>query len=432
MIEVPQPQTAPDGVPRVGDVCGLDLVDTATWANGVPHDALDTLRAAAPVAWQDEKQAARRASQLNSGQAAPYSPGYFAVTSHALVDEVSRNSAVFSSALGGTQLRTTDQMSLAGLRLNMLNMDAPHHLRLRKIVTPTFSPRSVGALREYVVESARELAAGLAGSGTVDLVEAVSKELTARVLARILGMPLEDRYLIIKWSDALIGFEKAEQTGDIETTFAMRMELFEYGRRVLAAKRANPTDDLASQIANAVVEGERLTDEEFCFFWILLVIAGNETTRNSISGSVLALQTEDAWGRLATQAEPISPTAVEELIRYVTPVIQFRRTATTDVTLGGQSVRAGDKVVIYYSSANRDPAVFAEPHRLDLSRDPNPHLAFGIGPHFCLGTRVARLQLSAILNELLVRYPRLKIDGDVEWTQSTFISGIDHLPVRLG
>jgi len=432
MDEVQQPQTAPDGAPRVLDVAGLDLADTATWQPGMPHAQLDILRAKAPVAWQDEAVVEHRSSELNSGIPAPYSPGYWAVTSHALVEEASKHPELYSSALGGVQLHSTDEITLAGLRLMMLAMDPPHQLRLRKIVSPSFNPRSVNALADYVTEQSVRIAAELAGAGTVDFVDVVSKELTTLVLAKILGIPESDRHLIVRWSDALIGFEAAEQSGDMDTTFAMHMELLEYGRSVCTARRANPTDDLMSQIANAEVDGDRLTEDEFCFFWLLLIIAGNETTRNSLSGAVIALLEHDKWRDLGADAAPLTGPCVEELIRYVTPVIQFRRTATRDVVLGEQAIRAGDKVVLYYTAANRDPAVFADPHQLDLTRDPNPHLAFGIGPHFCLGTRLARLQIATMLKELATRYPKLALDGDVQRIKSTFIAGVDHLPIRVG
>ncbi len=431
MDEVQQPLTAPENAPRVSELCAADLTATDAYVAGPPHGTFDLLRAAAPVAWNDEKPRMQTSSELRTGLPAPVSPGFWVVTSHPLVEEVSKSAERFSSALGGTTLHTADAISLASMRLMMLNMDAPEHVRLRKIVAPSFSPRSVSALREFVIDQCRDIVDGLVGSGSVDFVDTVAKEITTRILARMLGMPQADRHLIVKWSDALIGYEESEQKGDPQRTVATLMELFQYGREVRQLRRAKPTDDLMSQIANAEVEGERLTDEEFCWFWMLLIIAGNETTRNSLSGAVIALQQHDLWQDFA-RPESLTPAAIEELLRYVSPVMQFRRTATTDLTLGDQHIRAGDKVVLYYGAANRDPAVFAQPHNLVLSRDPNPHLAFGIGPHFCLGTRVARLQMATMLNELVTRFPYLKIDGEIERTRSTFIAGVNHLPVRMG
>ncbi|GAA0960080.1 cytochrome P450 [Actinocorallia libanotica] len=428
MDDVRQPQTAPEGAPRVADICGTDLSDPTTYLPGAPHDAFDVLRAAAPVAWNDERPVAHRASEASSGLPAPPSPGFWAVTSHALVHEASRRPDVFSSRLGGVQLFNADELTLAGLRLMLLYMDPPEHSRIRKIISPAFSPRAVDALRASVGRHSREIADGIAGAGSVDLVTAVSKELPTRVLADLLGMPEADRHLIVKWSDAMIGFEDAELAGDPAEAVASFAEAVEYGRQVAAERRAHPSDDIMSAIANAEIDGERLSDDDFCMFWILLVIAGNETTRNSLSGSVLLLQENGLWEKLARDGG-LTMTGIDELVRLVSPVMQFRRTATRDTELGGQPVRAGDKVVMWYNAANRDPAVFTDPHRLDLTRDPNPHLAFGTGPHFCLGTRLAKLEISVMLGELLARYPRLRLDGEAERITSSFIAGIDHLPV---
>ena len=430
MDELRQPQTAPQGAARVADLCDVHLGDPRTYVTGPPHAAFDLLRSAAPVAWQDELSVAVRASEASSGLPAPPSPGFWAVTGHALVHQLSRDPGLFSSYLGGVQLFSIDEITLAGLRLMMLTMDPPEHSRLRKIVSPAFMPRAIDRLRVSVERHARELAEDIAGSGTVDLVTAVSKELPTRVLAELLGMPEADRQLIVKWSDGMIGFEDAELAGDPMSAVAMFTEATEYGKQVAADRRARPTEDILSVIANTEIDGERLTDDEFCMFWILLVIAGNETTRNSLSGGVIALQEQGLWEELARTPERLA-TATDELVRHVSPVMQFRRTATRDTELAGQHIRAGDKVVLWYTAANRDPAVFADPHRLDLSRDPNPHLAFGIGPHFCLGSRLAKLEIATMLTELLTRYPRLRLDGDVRRITSSFIAGVEYLPVTL-
>ena len=430
MDEIKQPQTAPEGAPNVADLCGIDLADPTTYLAGPPHAAFDVLRAAAPIAWNDERPVANRASEASSGLPAPPSPGFWAVTSHELVHEASRRPDVFSSHLGGVQLFNADELTLTGLRLMMLFMDPPEHSRLRKIISPAFSPRAINALRDAVARHSREIADGLTGAGSVNLVTTVSKELPTRVLADLLGMPEEDRHLIVKWSDAMIGFEDAELAGDPTAAVEAFAEALEYGKGVAADRRARPSADIMSAVANTEIDGERLTDDDFCMFWILLIIAGNETTRNSLSGSVIALQEQGLWEGLARTGN-LSATGVDELVRHVSPVMQFRRTATRDVELGGQRVRAGDKVVMWYTAANRDPSVFADPHALDLSRDPNPHLAFGTGPHFCLGTRLAKLEISTMLEELLTRYPRLRVDGEVKRITSSFIAGIDHLPVVL-
>jgi len=313
-------------------------------------------------------------------------------------------------------------------RQMMLNMDPPEHSRLRRILQPIFTPRAVARLHESIERNAAEILDGIAENGGCDLVPSVSGEMPVRVLGDLLGMPRADRHLIFDWSNKLIGIEDPEYGGDINAAGAAAAELFSYGKAIADARRAQPTNDIVSLIANAEVDGERLTDVEFAMFWLLLVIAGNETTRNSLSGAVIALPEHDRWRWLGQHPEAV-PTAIEELVRHVSPVIQFRRTATRDTVLEGQRIRAGDKVVVWYSSANRDETVFADPHHLDLTRDTNPHVAFGIGPHFCLGAHLARLQLTAILGAMLARFPDLEIAGQVERVRSNFISGIRHLPV---
>jgi cytochrome P450 len=196
------------------------------------------------------------------------------------------------------------------------------------------------------------------------------------------------------------------------------------------ARRAVPEDDVVSRIVHAEVDGERLDDTEFAMFWLLLVVAGNETTRNALSGSVIALQEHGLWGWLGEHPEHL-PTAVEELLRYVSPVMHFRRTATIDTVLGDQHIQAGDKVVVWYGAANRDPVVFPDPHELDLRRDPNPHLAFGVGPHFCLGAHLARLELTEMLGQLLAAAPQLTLAGPPMRVASNFINGVSRLPVQL-
>lgn len=435
LFTIEQPQTAPQGVPRVADLCAIDLSAAETFSAGPPHEAFDLLRTSAPVAWQDERPGGgRKGAELHTGMSQPESPGFWVVTSHTLVNEVSKDPSTYSSYLGGTQMFSVDETLLAGLRLMLLYMDPPEQTRLRKILVPAFSPRTVATMREAITASAAELVGAI--GGTVDLVETVTKQLPTRVLAAMLGMPHEDWHLIPEWSDSLIDSEAADLSDeDIMASVLTFQAIHDYGAAIFEDRRRNPTDDIASTLANAVVEGERLTVEEFCMVWMLLIVAGNETTRNATSGAVLALHRHGLWKPLAEQvhvAGSIDQLAVDELTRYVSPVMHFRRTATRDVTLGDQLVRAGDKVVMWYGAANRDPAVFDDPHDLVLDRDPNPHLAFGIGPHFCLGSRLARMQMNILLTELLTRCPDLALAGEPEHVTSTFINGIEKLTVKVG
>ncbi|MGH9138055.1 MAG: cytochrome P450 [Acidimicrobiales bacterium] len=417
-----QPTDAPPDAVRAADFIDVDLSANAIFEAGVPHDAFETLRREAPVAWHHETPPPIAGTNFLP------SPGFWAVTSHALVTEVSRTPALFSSWLGGVFLPTGAPPTIMTFRQMMLNMDPPEHSRLRRILQPIFTPRAVTRLHESVVRNANDIVDEIAGDGGCDLVTSVSGEMPVRVLADLLGMPREDRHLIFDWSNKLIGIEDPEYGGDLNEALGAAAELFAYGKTIADARRAIPTDDLISLIANAEVDAERLTDVEFAMFWLLLIIAGNETTRNSLSGGIIALLEHDRWDWIRDRPDAM-PLAVEELVRHVSPVIQFRRTATQDTTLGGQHIRAGDKVVVWYSSANRDSDVFDDPHGLDLTREPNPHVAFGIGPHFCLGAHLARLELSTILGVMLQRLGNLEISGPVERVRSNFISGIRHLPV---
>ena len=459
-VEPATPSEAPHGARLVADLVDVDLTSGRTFVPGVPHDAFDVLRAAG-VAWHDEQPP----DADLGGDVVHFvpSPGFWAVTSHELVSEVLRNPGTFSSYLGGTTLPSMSPDSLVMFRQMMLNMDPPDHVRLRRILQPVFTPKAVGRLHEEIVVNAREIVADLPGDTTdeVDLVTAVSAEMPLRVLADLLGMPREDRHLIFQWSNALLGLDHPGGTGpgrvdEAVTAFA---ELTAYGQAIADARRAEPRDDIVSRIVNArvggggaadpvevggggaadhvEVDGERLTDTEFTMFWVLLVVAGNETTRSALSGAVIALAEHDRWRWLADRVDdPAHPTllatAVDELLRYVAPVMQFRRTATTDTVLGDQHIRAGDKVVVWYGAACRDPEVFDAPHTLDLTRDPNPHLAFGVGPHFCLGAHLARLEVAEMLRTLLRRAPDLTLAGAPTRVPSNFVNGIGRLPVHLG
>jgi cytochrome P450 len=424
------PEQAPPDARLVSDIVDVDLSAGRTFLPGVPHDAFDELRRHGGIAWHAEAPAAGMLGDDNPLLQFVDSPGFWVVTSHALASEVDRDQERFSSEAGGTFLPSLTDDSLAMFRQMMLNMDHPRHTRLRRILQPIFTPRSIERLRASIEANAADIAGALTSgdaAGEVDLVTTVSAEMPLRVLADLFGMPREDRHLIYEWSNALLGADNPGAAQHAEDSMAALAGMMAYGQAMADDRRADPRDDVVSRMVTAEVDGERLTDTEFQMFWLLLVVAGNETTRNGVSGSVVALHEHDLWSWLAAHPEHL-PTAVEELLRYVSPVQHFRRTATSDVVLGDQRVRAGDKVVIWFGAANRDPEVFADPHRLDLLRDPNPHVALGVGPHFCLGAHLARLEMAEMLRSLLTLAPDLTV-GEPGRIASNFINGVHHLPV---
>jgi cytochrome P450 len=420
------PASAPDGARLAADLVDVDLGDSAQFVGGPPHTAFDELRRHGGIAWHAEAPVAGRYPENGFLQFVD-SPGFWAVTSHALVSEVDKDQERFSSEAGGTTMSSMAEGSLDLFRQMMLNMDHPGHTRFRRILQPIFTPRSIDRLRESILFNAGDILEGI--EGELDLVTAVSAEMPLRVLADLFGMPVEDRHLIFEWSNAMLGADNPS-AGDFAAESALALAaMMDYGLGMATDRRANPRDDLISRIVQAEVDGERLTDEEFQMFWLLLVVAGNETTRNALSGAVVALHEHGQWRWLAEHPEHLA-TATDELLRHVSPVQQFRRTATRDLVLGDQQVRAGDKVVIWFGAANRDPDVFTEPHGLDLTRSPNPHVAFGHGPHFCLGAHLARLEFAEMLRRLLAHAPDLAI-GEPVRTANNFINGIAHLPARI-
>src|ERR1035437_3507836 len=405
MIEIASPQDPPTNARRVSNIVDVDLTQGSTFSDAVPHAAFDALRSDGGIAWHDE---APIAPGMDQGEFLQFvdSPGFWAVTRYDLVTTVLKNHQLFSSQLGGAFMFSLSPTSLAMFRLMMLNMDPPDHARLRRILTPIFMPKAVERLHASVVTNAIEIADAVDASQSCDLVTAVSAEMPLRVLADLLGMPLEDRHLLFEWSNQLLDFDSMDASADRDGALGAFAGLMAYGEDIAQARRSEPRDDIVSRIVQAEVDGERLSDTEFSLFWLLLVIAGNETTRNALSGSVVALDESDQWTWLADHPAHLA-VAIEELLRFVSPVHNFRRTAVQDTMLGDQLVRGGDKGVVWYGAANRDPAVFDDPHQLTLTRVDNPHLAFGIGPHFCLGAHLARMELSVMLQELLHRFPHL-------------------------
>jgi len=393
------------------DLCNLDV-----WEQRVPHEMFAVLRREAPVFWHREPKGG---------------PGFWAITKHADVVHVSKQPKIFSSWRGGTNIFDLPQPELDQTRLMLVNMDPPQHTKYRRLVSQGFTPRQVARLEPHIRELASQIIDRVAPKGECDFVTEVAAELPLLVIAELMGVPVEDRRLIFDLSNRLIGFDDPEFQTSMEDGKQAAAEMWAYAQELAERRRREPQNDLVSQLLNAEVDGERLTEMEFNFFFLLLAVAGNETTRNLISGGMLALfEHPDQKEKLLAHPE-LLPTAVEEMLRWISPVICFRRTATQDTEVRGQKIREGDKVVMFYISANRDEEVFERADQFDITRSPNEHLAFGIGEHYCLGSNLARLEIRIMFEEILRRLPDIELAGQPRRLRSNFISGIKSMPVRF-
>ncbi|GHG89511.1 cytochrome P450 [Streptomyces lanatus] len=431
MASSPVPDTPAPDSPAL-DTPAPDVFDPRQYATGVPYPAYRILRDHHPVARQDEYEVLGW----------PAGPGFWAVTRHADVVRVLKDSATYSSRLGATQIRDPDPEDLPFIRRMMLNQDPPGHGRLRRLVSRAFTPGRVDRFVGVAEERARSLLAqaldtARATDGTVDLVTAVTDDYALLNLADLLGVPEADRGLLLHWTQRVIGYQDPDEAGpqvlDGEgrpvnpRSPAMLRDMFAYARQLAAHKRRFPADDVMTTLAN----DPELDGPELEMFFFLLTVAGNDTVRSAAPGGLLALaEHPKSYERLRTRDVEL-PAAVDELLRWHPPVLTFRRTATRDAELAGQRIRAGDKVVVFHASANRDERVFADPDRLDLSRSPNPHVSFGDGPHVCLGAHFARLQLRVLYRETVRAAPVLRKAGEPKRLVSNFINGIKSLPMHV-
>jgi cholest-4-en-3-one 26-monooxygenase len=394
---------------------GVDLSDPETFVAGVPHDAFRRLRRENPVSWQPEKNGT----------------GFWSITKYDDLQRCSRNHRVFSSGRKGCFMFDSPPDDLERMQLMMVNMDPPRHTKLRGIVNKGFTPVRMKALEPHVREVCKKIVDNVARRGECDFVTQIAAELPLQVIAELLGVPLEERQMVFDWSNRLIGFDDPEFQTSMEDGKIAAAEMYVYANQLAATRRQRPLDDLTSVLMDAEVEGEKLSELEFDLFFLLLAVAGNETTRNLISGGMLKLiENPREYARLVADRSLV-PTAVEEMLRMVSPVMHFRRTATQDIEVGGRHFREGDKVIFWYVSANRDEDVFADPDRFDAARTPNDHLAFGIGQHFCLGANLARLEIRIMFEELLGRLGDIELAGPLRRLRSNFINGIKSMPVRF-
>lgn len=410
--------------PYAPDHINIDLWDPATFASGPPYDAFATLRDVAPVAWHPEPP--RRVGGKEG-------PGFWCVTRHDHIKQVSVDTDTFSSWLGGFTGADIGGAILEETRLNLMGMDPPDHTHLRKAIREPFGAKGVERLRGAITRFARESVDAIAARGEAEFVEDFASEVPLRILAYLLGVAEEDRRQFYAWSNAIIGNHDPDFGGTPEDFRNAHKGLFSYGRRVIADKRDNPGDDFLSRVVHAELEtGEPVGEMRAAMLWYLFLVAANETTRSSLTGAVQVLSAwPDQRELLLSDLDAHLPGFIEELLRMNDAVLHFRRTAAKDTELGGAQIKTGDKILLWYPSGNRDEQVFEDPTRFDLTRNPNLHVAFGTGPHFCLGARLGRLSLDITLRELLTRLPDIAVSGPERRAHSNFLNWAKEQPVTF-
>ena len=363
--------------------------------------------------------------------------GYYALVRHADVAEASRNPGVFSSAAGATSIYDlpAEFNEYFG---SMINMDDPRHARLRRIVSRAFTPKMIKKFEEDVQRTAATIVDDLLATGPCDFVQEVSARLPLKIICEMMGIGDEHYTMVLRNTNIILsGSDPEFISEDINEALTQILtaggDLAGLVTGLAEERQAAPADDLVSALVSANIDGEALTPAELASFFVLLVVAGNETTRNAISHALVLLTSHPEQRELLlSDIEGRIGPAVEEIVRYVSPVIWMRRTATQDIVMNGHQYREGDKVLLFYQAANRDESVFTDPDRFDITRSPNPHVGFGgAGPHFCLGAHLARREITAVWRELLTRVPGIRADGEPDYLLSNFINGIKHLPCAL-
>ena len=405
----------------------IDLSATEFW--NAPRDyresAFAKLRNEEPFRFFEEMELA----------IAPKGPGYIALTRHDDIWHVSRNPQLFCSGKGSNIIDLSQELNeFFG---SMINMDDPKHFRLRSIVSKGFTPREISRIEEYVKVKARTIIDSVLNEFAdkeFDFVDAVAAKFPLQIICEMMGIPAEDERQIFEWTNTILGAGDPDFGGSFEKLMEAAIGMFSYAQALGEARLANPTDDLTSVMMHAVVDGERLSSQEFGSFFILLVVAGNETTRNAITHGMVALtENQDQRAKWFGDFETHTKTAVEEIVRWATPVIHFRRTATQDTEINGFPIKQNQKVVLFYNSGNRDERIFAEPFKFDIARVAQPtQIGFGAGgPHFCLGANLARREIAVMFDEIRRRAPNLQITGEPAYLQSSFINGIKRINCRI-
>jgi cholest-4-en-3-one 26-monooxygenase len=401
----------------------IDLLDMDVFARGgVPHEWFTWLRQNAPAYWHDE----------------PEAPGFWVFSKYDDIVEISRNPQVFSSdaKFGGVipleEALLREVHAFAADVPLMLTMDPPEHSRYRKLVNRGFTPRVIRLLEPRLRSVAQRLVDAALAKGECDFVEDVAVWLPLETIAELVGVPIEDRHKIFQWANQVVGYTDPEYATSTHSMVEAAFELFMYGQQ-LCQQADRPGDDIIATLLEADIDGEQLSEMEFNLFFILLLVAGSETTRNVMAHGLHAFSEHPEQYRDLVEDPSLMPSAVEEMLRWATPVCYMRRTAVADTEIRGHLIKTGDKVTIWYISGNRDEDVFHDPFRFDIRRDPNPHMSFGGGgPHFCLGANLARLELRVMFEELTQRAPRFRALGPPVHMRSNMINGIKHFPVDLG
>lgn len=396
----------------------FDLAAPETYAGGMPREVYKYLRNEAPVYWHEDPA---------------QGPGFWAVTRLEDLDFVSKNPRLFSSEEKSCLLNESGEEELSLMRMQMINMDPPKHLKYRRLVRSAFTPKKVDSYEARFREIAREILDRALPGGECEFVEDIASELPLIAICELMGVPLDERRRLFELTNIMIGMDDPELSTSREDGTNAMAEIFFMARELAAEHRLNPRDDIVNVLLNGTVEDEPLSDDEFCNFFLLLIVAGNETTRTVTTHGMRLLMETGQYDELQRNRELLDG-AIEEFLRYNPAVIAFRRTAMEDVELGGQLIGKGDKVLIFYGAASADEAVFADGDRFDISRAEredvrNNHRAFGIGEHFCMGSHLARLELKVIFEEILDRIHNPRFNGEIRWLRSNFINGIKSMPI---
>ncbi len=395
---------------------GFDLTDPALYEQRVPTEEFAELRRSAPIWWN---------TQPESGFD---DEGFWAVTRHADVMEVSRDSDIYSTWENTALIRHQPDITRERIDLQryvLLNIDPPHHTKLRAIVSRGFTPRAINSLREALSKRAEKIVQSAIAEGNGEFVTEVACELPLQAIAELIGVPQEDRHKIFNWSNEMIGYDDPEFEIDPMNS---AMEMLAYGMNMAEERKQCPMDDIATKLVTASIDGEHLSPDEFGFFVIILAVAGNETTRNSITHGMLAFMDHPEQWELYKQTR--ARTAPDEIVRWATPVTVFQRTAKADTELGGVEIKAGQRLGLFYRSANFDEDVFEQPERFDIMRSPNPHLGFGgSGAHYCLGANLARLQIDLIFNAIADHMPNIRRLEEPRRLRSGWLNGVKELRV---